>query len=91
MSRVDLAEYYYLVIRDHPEEFKLGIIEAGLSTGVTFDGNPESARSVAYDLGRTLGEPTEGFDDSDHPLWGEEYCDHGPTIYESYCPKCSEG
>lgn len=85
-----MAEYYYSVIRDHPEEFKLGITEANLSTGVTYDGDPESPRSIAYDLGRVLGESVESLEDELYPNI-DEYCDHGPTIYESYCPKCSEG
>lgn len=77
----EMAEYYYTVILSHPEEFKLGITEAHLSTGVTYDGDPESPRSIAYDLGRVMGEAVSAL----------EYCDHGPTMYESYCPKCSEG
>ena len=88
----EMAEYYHNVIKDHPEEFKLGITEAYLSTGVTYDGDPESPRSIAYDLGRVMGEAVGGLDDSNHPLWSDAaYCDHGPTMYESYCPKCSEG
>ena len=24
----------------------------------------------------------------EHDLYGEDYCDHGPSEYDSYCPKC---
>lgn len=65
------------IITSHPNEFTLGVLEWAHSTGVTYDNNPESDRSQAYDLGRTLGEALN--------LATDEYCDH---IYESYCPKC---
>lgn len=79
--REKLAEYYFSVIHDNAEEFKLGFSEVGLATGVTYDGDPDSPRSIAYDLGRTLGDQL--FDSND------SFCDHGPTMYESYCPDCN--
>ena len=86
----DTAKFYWQIIHDHPEEFQLGIVEHNLSTGVTYDGDPESARSIAYDFGRTFGEAMMSIWDDlaiNHPLWS--YCDHGPSVYESYCPKCT--
>jgi hypothetical protein len=38
----------------HPRVFALGWTEANSSNGQTFDGDPESARSSAYDTGRDL-------------------------------------
>jgi len=87
------ADFYWQIIHDHPVEFKLGLVESQLSTGVTYDGDPESAKSIAYDFGRTFGEAMHALWenlDMDHPLWNDDaYCDHGPSIYESYCPKCT--
>jgi hypothetical protein len=86
----DMAEYYWQVIHDYPEEFKLGITEATLSTGVTFDGDPSSARSIAYDLGRTFGEGIARLYEETYVMLNTEYCSHGPSVYDSYCPKCTE-
>lgn len=36
--------------------FILGFREAGSDLGMTYDDDPESSRSVAYDHGRNLGE-----------------------------------
>lgn len=36
--------------------WRVGVIEAHLATGITFDGDPNSPRSVAYDEGRNFGE-----------------------------------
>ena len=36
--------------------FTLGVKEAGLSTGITYDGDPEAPRSRAYDRGRNFGD-----------------------------------
>lgn len=44
------------LIIQFPVEFALGFEEAGQSFGMTFDDDPDSDRSAAYDLGRTLGE-----------------------------------
>lgn len=52
----EYAEYIYHVIHDNPVEFQLGVTESFLATGVTYDGDPWSPRSIAYDYGRTLGE-----------------------------------
>jgi hypothetical protein len=38
----------------HPRIFALGFSEARTSSGLTFDNDPWSARSTAYDLGRDL-------------------------------------
>lgn len=38
------------------EAFSLGLEEAGSAFGMTYDGDPESPRSVAYDSGRNVGE-----------------------------------
>ena len=40
--------------------FALGVSEAGLSTGITYDDDPESPRSRAYDRGRNLGDLLSG-------------------------------
>lgn len=40
---------------DECEAFRLGLAEADGDVGMTYDGNPESPRSIAYDVGRTLG------------------------------------
>lgn len=40
----------------HPRIYRLGISEAHSSLGMTYDDDPESPRSVAYDLGRNRGE-----------------------------------
>ena len=50
-----IQELTDLIIR-YPEEFGRGFAEGLLSTGVTYDDNPESDRSLAYDIGRTLRE-----------------------------------
>jgi hypothetical protein len=44
------------------EAWRLGVAEgaAGLSTGVTYDDDPSSPRSDAYDRGRTYGEELAG-------------------------------
>lgn len=65
------------LITAHHMEFMLGLLEWNLGIGMTYDDDPESNRSQAYDLGRTLGGALS--------LPIDEYCDH---IYESYCPKC---
>jgi len=44
------------LIFEYPHNFALGVEEAGASFGQTFDDDPESDASLAYDLGRTLGE-----------------------------------
>ena len=43
---------------DTPEHraWRLGFLEADGSVGITYDGDPESPRSVAYDEGRTAWE-----------------------------------
>jgi hypothetical protein len=38
----------------HPRCLLLGYREGNGYTGVTYDNDPESPRSVAYDVGRTL-------------------------------------
>ena len=43
----------------YPVEFCRGFAEGLLSTGITYDDNPESDRSMAYDMGRTLREVAE--------------------------------
>ena len=48
-------EFVDLIIR-YPEEFGRGFAEGLLSVGTTYDDDPESDRSVAYDLGRNLRE-----------------------------------
>lgn len=45
----------YLAIVRHPLVYRQGRREAFLSTGLTFT-QPESLRSVAYDMGRNHGE-----------------------------------
>lgn len=40
--------------------FLLGVAEAGGGVGMTYDGDANSPRSVAYDLGRTIGEMPPG-------------------------------
>ena len=65
------------LITAHRMEFMLGLLEWNLGVGTTYDDDPESNRSQAYDLGRTLGEALS--------LSTDEYCDH---IYDSYCPNC---
>jgi hypothetical protein len=40
----------------HPRIYRLGIKEAHHSFGMTYDDDPWSPRSVAYDLGRNRGE-----------------------------------
>lgn len=53
-----------LDILRHPDAFVLGLAESAGDVGVTYDDDPESPRSVAYDLGRGLGKAgTMGFDD----------------------------
>lgn len=37
----------------------LGFLESDGNLGMTYDGNPEDPRSVAYDLGRALGHALE--------------------------------
>ena len=39
--------------------FRLGYEEAGGAFGVTFDDSPDSLRSRAYDMGRSLGRPDD--------------------------------
>lgn len=39
--------------------FRLGYEEAGGDFGVTFDDSPDSLRSRAYDMGRSLGRPDD--------------------------------
>lgn len=51
------------------EPFILGVREAGLSTGITYDDDPESPRSRAYDRGRNLGDLCKG-------LWVREPDEH---------------
>lgn len=41
-------------INEHPAVFAWGFDEGLDSMGCTFDDDPESPRSVAYDLGRSL-------------------------------------
>jgi hypothetical protein len=36
--------------------WRVGVVEAHLATGITFDDDPDSPRSVAYDEGRNFGE-----------------------------------
>ena len=36
--------------------FRLGVSEAGGDMGMTYDDDAESPRSVAYDVGRTVGQ-----------------------------------
>ena len=40
----------------HPLVFLMGLREATGDFGMTYDDDPESPRSVAYDMGRNLGE-----------------------------------
>jgi hypothetical protein len=47
-----MGRHYAAIIRDHPEAFALGFEEGSSGVGVTF-GDPDSPRSVAYDLGRS--------------------------------------
>lgn len=42
----------YLAIVLHPRIYLLGRSEAYSSFGMTYDDNPESMRSIAYDMGR---------------------------------------
>lgn len=44
------------LIQAHLAEFLLGVTEANDSVGMTYDDDPDSPRSTAYDMGRTLGE-----------------------------------
>lgn len=44
------------IIEAHLPEFLLGVVEANDSVGMTYDDDPDSPRSAAYDMGRTLGE-----------------------------------
>lgn len=45
----------YLAVLLHPRVYLLGRREAYSSFGMTYD-NPESMRSIAYDMGRNHGE-----------------------------------
>lgn len=47
-----------------PAEFVLGLAESDGDVGVTFD-DPESGRSIAYDLGRGLGRAGRMGEDDD--------------------------
>lgn len=71
------APSIHQLITANSNEFILGLLEWNHGVGATYDDDPESDRSMAYDLGRTLAEALS--------LPIDEYCDH---IYESYCPKC---
>ena len=42
------------LIAEHPTEFDLGFEEGLDDMGMTCDDDPESDRSTAYDLGRSL-------------------------------------
>jgi len=65
-------------ITHYRNEFVLGLMEWRSGVGMTFGDDPESGASMAYDLGRSLGEALS-------LPWDEAYCDH---IYDSYCVKC---
>lgn len=53
------SEEVWMTIHDYPFEFKLGYEEGLESMGVTYDDDPGSPRSVAYDLGRSLRQGME--------------------------------
>jgi|LakMenEpi03Aug12_release.lakeMendotaPanAssembly.Ray.scaffolds.fasta_scaffold15635_4 hypothetical protein len=50
----EIIELFYKLIIAYPNEFKLGFTEGMNPFGITYDNNPESDRSQAYDLGRSL-------------------------------------
>lgn len=49
--------------RDWPAEYRLGFAEADSDMGMTYDGDRESPRSVAYDKGRNDGRRALGLPD----------------------------
>lgn len=77
MIRAMTPETIIHLITTYKSEFRLGLLEWDSSIGMTYDDNPKSEKSQAYDLGRTLGEAMN--------VYTGDYCDH---IYDSYCDKC---
>lgn len=55
-ERLPRARKVHKIIARHPNEFMLGFVEGLGACGTTYDDDPYSPRSQAYDLGRTLGE-----------------------------------
>jgi len=47
------------------QEWQFGYDEAEGDVGITYDDDPESPRSVAYDEGRTAGRIALGLEDGD--------------------------
>lgn len=64
--------------------FRLGYEEAGGDFGVTFDDSPDSLRSRAYDMGRSLGRP------DDHPEPVEPSADLLYRINDALTAICDE-
>jgi hypothetical protein len=59
----------------HPAEFALGYDEGLDSMGMTYDDDPGSDRSVAYDLGRSLRESCDPYAPSEGcGKWGCKDC-----------------
>lgn len=56
MRKVIPASEVHRVIAAHPEEFMLGYEESEDAFGMTYDDDPMSDRSMAYDFGRSVGE-----------------------------------
>jgi hypothetical protein len=50
----------FLAIVRHPAIFVQGIRESGSSFGMTYDDDPESRKSRAYDSGRNVGDYIAG-------------------------------
>lgn len=59
-QRVTRAKYILEFLAQYPDEFIAGFMEPGENVGVTYDGDVNSPRSQAYDVGRTLAEQ-EGY------------------------------
>lgn len=47
--------YQASAIFNHPAEFVLGVAESGGNVGMTYDSDPTSGKSLAYDVGRDVG------------------------------------
>jgi hypothetical protein len=51
---LEKAREFHRLIAAHPAEFALGYAEGDGDVGMTYDDDPGSDRSLAYDLGRSL-------------------------------------
>ena len=56
----DAINKYILIINENLRIFELGLKEHNSDIAVTYDNDPFSDKSVAYDLGRALGEALFG-------------------------------